>query len=147
MGRAQQRHPHQILRVDREVRDALSDSIEVKLLGSIAELIDDHDIVLISDYAKGVCTSTLLAEIISLCRGAGKRVLVDPVRHHDYSRYRGASSMTPNRLEASLATGGTIRRAADAFPLAPRRHARGRFASLPPIPSRVCAAFRRSLRR
>jgi D-beta-D-heptose 7-phosphate kinase/D-beta-D-heptose 1-phosphate adenosyltransferase len=118
MGRAQQRHPHQILRVDREVRDALSEPVEVKLLGSIADMLGDHELVLISDYAKGVCTTTLLAEVISLCRQAGKRVLVDPVRHPDYSRYRGASSMTPNRLEASLATGGTIPRAADAFPLA-----------------------------
>jgi D-beta-D-heptose 7-phosphate kinase/D-beta-D-heptose 1-phosphate adenosyltransferase len=118
MGRAQQRHPHQILRVDREVRDSLLEPVEAKLLDSIGERIADHELVLISDYAKGVCTMNVLSDVIAMCRQSGKRVIVDPIRHHDYSRYRGASSMTPNRLEASLATGGVIHRAADAFPLA-----------------------------
>ncbi len=84
----------------------------------IADALPDQDIVLISDYAKGVCTPGLLTEVIQLARAAGKRVLVDPIRSADYSRYRGASAMTPNRLEAGLATGGKIASAPDAIPLA-----------------------------
>jgi len=118
MGRAQQRHPHQILRVDKEVRDPLAEMMEAKAIAAITEQIAEHDIVLISDYAKGVCTPSLLDEVIRAGRQAGKRVLVDPIRGNDYSRYRGASSMTPNRLEASLATGGKIESARDALPLA-----------------------------
>jgi D-beta-D-heptose 7-phosphate kinase/D-beta-D-heptose 1-phosphate adenosyltransferase len=118
MGRAQQRHPHQILRVDKEVRDPLAAMVEAKLLAAIGRVLGEQDIVLISDYAKGVCTPNLLSEVIRLARGAGKRVLVDPIRGADYSSYRGASSMTPNRLEASLATGGKITVAPDALPLA-----------------------------
>jgi D-beta-D-heptose 7-phosphate kinase/D-beta-D-heptose 1-phosphate adenosyltransferase len=118
MGRAQHRHPHQILRVDKEVRDSLSEVMEARLLSAISEQLPQQDIVLISDYAKGVCTTHVLAEVIAISRKAGKRVLVDPIRGSDYSRYIGASSMTPNRLEASLATGGKIHTAADAIPLA-----------------------------
>ena len=47
MGRAQHRHPHQILRVDKEVRDPLSESIETRLLASIDEILQQQDIVLI----------------------------------------------------------------------------------------------------
>jgi D-beta-D-heptose 7-phosphate kinase/D-beta-D-heptose 1-phosphate adenosyltransferase len=118
MGRAQQRYPHQMLRVDKEVREPVSAAIEDKLLAAITIALPEQDIVLVSDYAKGVCTPRLLAGVIQAARGAGRRVLVDPIRGHDYSRYRGASSMTPNRLEASLATGGKIESARDALPLA-----------------------------
>jgi D-beta-D-heptose 7-phosphate kinase/D-beta-D-heptose 1-phosphate adenosyltransferase len=118
MGRAQQRHPHQMLRVDKETRDPLADAIETKIVRLIADALPDQDVVLISDYSKGVCTPGLLTEVIKLARAAGKRVLVDPIRGADYSRYRGASAMTPNRLEASLATGGKIATATDAIPLA-----------------------------
>jgi D-beta-D-heptose 7-phosphate kinase/D-beta-D-heptose 1-phosphate adenosyltransferase len=118
MGRAQQRHPHQILRVDREVRHPLTQAVESKLVAAIADVLPDHDVILISDYAKGVCTPGFLEAVIRMGRQAEKRVLVDPIRDRDYTRYRGANAMTPNRLEASLATGGTIQRAPDALPLA-----------------------------
>ncbi|MBI3462912.1 MAG: D-glycero-beta-D-manno-heptose 1-phosphate adenylyltransferase, partial [Planctomycetes bacterium] len=118
MGRAQHRHPHQILRVDNEVRDPLSEAMQAKLVAAIEHLLPQQDIVLISDYAKGVCTPQLLAQVIRLAHEAGKRVLVDPIRGNDYSRYRGASAMTPNRMEAGLATDGKIHTAADALPVA-----------------------------
>jgi D-beta-D-heptose 7-phosphate kinase/D-beta-D-heptose 1-phosphate adenosyltransferase len=118
MGRAQQRHPHQILRVDKEVRDPLSQVVEARLVSAFADALVENDVILISDYAKGVCTTSLLEMVIRMGRQAGKRVLVDPIRESDYSRYRGASSMTPNRLEASLAAGRSIQCAADAIPVA-----------------------------
>ncbi len=115
IGRAQGRHPHQILRVDNEVRDALSVEHEARLSEQIVRLIGEHDAVLISDYDKGVCTPRLLRLVIDAARSAGLPVLVDPIRGHDYTRYRGATTMTPNRTEAGLATGITIETADDAI--------------------------------
>lgn len=105
MGRSQGRHPHQMLRVDSEVCEALSAPLESRLAGQILEALDDHDIVLVSDYDKGVCTPRLLRKVIDACRSGGKPVVVDPIRARDYSRYRGATTLTPNRTEAALAAG------------------------------------------
>ncbi|HET6884478.1 MAG TPA: D-glycero-beta-D-manno-heptose 1-phosphate adenylyltransferase [Pirellulales bacterium] len=115
IGRAQGRHPHQMLRVDSEVRDPISPAIERQVLDALVGRLDAFDVVLISDYSKGVCTGSLLRQLIGRARQAGVPVLVDPIRSHDYSCYRGATSMTPNRLEAEMATGVRIETAADAF--------------------------------
>ncbi len=111
VGRAQQKHPQQILRVDYETRAAISTSIEQRLLAVLTRQIALADMVLISDYDKGVCTPTLTQAVIAQAHHWGKRVLVDPIRCngtenvHPYAKYRGCHAMTPNRLEASLATG------------------------------------------
>lgn len=118
MGRAQFRHPHQMLRVDKEVRDPLHSQLECDVIAALAAALPQSDILLISDYSKGVCTPHVLAESVRLAREHGKRVLVDPARGADYQIYRGVSAMTPNRLEAGLATGTIIRRATDALPVA-----------------------------
>jgi D-beta-D-heptose 7-phosphate kinase/D-beta-D-heptose 1-phosphate adenosyltransferase len=70
---------------------------------------------LISDYGKGVCTPTLLRVLIDMARAADVKVLADPIRSSDYSRYHGVNCMTPNRLEAQLATGMTITHPDDAL--------------------------------
>ncbi|MGO9107644.1 MAG: bifunctional heptose 7-phosphate kinase/heptose 1-phosphate adenyltransferase [Thermoguttaceae bacterium] len=115
IGRAQGRHAHQILRVDNEVRDPLNQEIESRLSRRLVETVADHDVVLISDYDKGVCTPRLLRVTIDAARAAGRPVLVDPIRINDYSRYRGATTMTPNRTEAGLATGIRIETTEDAI--------------------------------
>ncbi len=56
IGRAQNRHPHQMLRVDREVRDAIPDAIRQQLLSLIIGALPDYQAVLVADYGKGVCT-------------------------------------------------------------------------------------------
>ncbi len=66
------------------------------------------DIVLISDYDKGVCTPGLLAAVIAAARARGLRTLADPIRGSDYRKYHGCSAITPNRLEAGLATGRVL---------------------------------------
>src|SRR5262249_2598812 len=60
------------------------------------------------DYDKGVCTPRLLAGLIAATRALGLRVLADPIRGRDYRKYHGCSTMTPNRLEAGLATGRVL---------------------------------------
>lgn len=110
IGRAQQKHPQQMMRVDYEVRDLLDEPLAHQLSEAVVSLIRESDIVLVSDYEKGVCTPTLLRRVISFARQQGVRVIVDPIRGGNYAdRYHGASSMTPNRLEAGLATGIDIK--------------------------------------
>jgi D-beta-D-heptose 7-phosphate kinase/D-beta-D-heptose 1-phosphate adenosyltransferase len=64
MGRAANRHPQQILRVDREERHGLAEALESKLMKLVAQQIPTVQAVIISDYAKGTCTPRLLAWVI-----------------------------------------------------------------------------------
>jgi D-beta-D-heptose 7-phosphate kinase/D-beta-D-heptose 1-phosphate adenosyltransferase len=111
VGRAQQRHPQQMIRVDYEVRDRLSFALEERFLALLEQQVQQTDMILISDYDKGVCTPALLEFVIAHARRQGKKTLVDPIRTkgelhpHPFRKYQGCSAMTPNRLEASLATG------------------------------------------
>jgi D-beta-D-heptose 7-phosphate kinase / D-beta-D-heptose 1-phosphate adenosyltransferase len=115
IGRAQARHPQQMLRVDYEQRHALSNGIESKLNAIIHQHIAKVDIVLVSDYDKGVCTPRILAQTIQSGNSKKIRVIADPIRGKDYRKYFGCSAITPNRLEAGLATGRTIRTLEDAY--------------------------------
>jgi D-beta-D-heptose 7-phosphate kinase/D-beta-D-heptose 1-phosphate adenosyltransferase len=92
----------QLLRIDEELVGPPPPAVEDELLARIEELAADVDIVVISDYGKGVLTPRVLER---LCRAPGRRrVLVDP-KGKDYARYRGASLITPNKGEAETATG------------------------------------------
>ena len=105
MGRAQHRHPHQMLRVDREVRHPIRTEVAQQLLNSILPRLHEFQAVLVSDYAKGVCTAEVLRPLITAARAAGIPVIVDPAAGGDYNLYRGATGVTPNRSETQKATG------------------------------------------
>ena len=105
IGLAQHRHPQKMFRVDIELRDALSDDLVQRLLDRAAAVLDRADVVCLEDYDKGVCSPDLCRRLIELCRSKGKPILVDPAAIADYSKYRGATVITPNRSEAELATG------------------------------------------
>jgi D-beta-D-heptose 7-phosphate kinase/D-beta-D-heptose 1-phosphate adenosyltransferase len=108
IGRAQHRHPQQMIRVDYEERRPLSEALERELLLVVGRQMRHTDVVLISDYDKGACTPTLLAAVIAAARACGVKTLADPVRGGDYRKYHGCSAITPNRLEAGLATGRVL---------------------------------------
>ena len=95
LGRQQQ-----LLRVDFEQHPAQAalDNVDA----AFARHLANHDIVVLSDYAKGVLTR--VESLIALARNAGVPVLVDP-KGHDYARYRGATLVTPNRSEMQEAVG------------------------------------------
>jgi D-beta-D-heptose 7-phosphate kinase/D-beta-D-heptose 1-phosphate adenosyltransferase len=120
IGRAQHRHPQQMIRVDYETRVTLSAPRERELLQAASAQLRRAQIVLVSDYDKGVCTPGLLAAIISAARALGLRVIADPIRSHDYRKYHGCSALTPNRLEAGLATGCSIATTSEALAVADR---------------------------
>lgn len=115
VGRANARHPNQILRVDSESRMPLARPIEQELIRSLRTTVAAYDAVLISDYGKGVCTSELIRGTIEACRIAGVPVLVDPMRSSDFAVYRGATVLKPNRIETELATGCQIQKPGDAL--------------------------------
>lgn len=115
IGRAQNRHPHQMLRVDRETRVPLDAQRRTQILDAVLPLIPRHQVILISDYGKGVCTPEVLAEVIRTARLHQVPVVVDPRPGGDCAPYQGATSITPNRLETGLAVGATISTPDDAF--------------------------------
>ncbi len=115
IGRAQSRHPHQILRVDRESRHALPTAIEDEFIAQVLSQIERHQAVLISDYSKGVCTPRVLRAVIDAAKAAGIPVLVDPGPKANFADYRGATAVTPNRLETKLATSLEVCSTDDAF--------------------------------
>jgi D-beta-D-heptose 7-phosphate kinase/D-beta-D-heptose 1-phosphate adenosyltransferase len=92
----------QLLRIDEEQVRPLSAEVESALVQRIEAAVGRADIVVVSDYGKGVLTDGVLER---LCRReTGPRVIVDP-KGRQYARYRGATLLTPNKLEAETATG------------------------------------------
>jgi D-beta-D-heptose 7-phosphate kinase/D-beta-D-heptose 1-phosphate adenosyltransferase len=105
IGLAQHRHPQKMFRVDIESRAPLGADMQQRLMAAIDAALPGVDVVCLEDYNKGVCGPVLCRHLIERCRALGKPVLVDPAAIDDYSRYRGATAITPNRSEAELATG------------------------------------------
>ena len=97
-------HNQQIVRIDREERRPLSPEIEDKLSKWIKDRIREVDACLLSDYAKGVLTSRIIEEATQFAQQAHKPLVVDP-KGLDYSRYSGATVVTPNLQEAKLVLG------------------------------------------
>jgi len=93
----------QLVRFDREVKTLIPRETEVKLIQKIVDCAPAVDLILVSDYAKGVLTETFLKKIISLAKEMNKPVLIDP-KGLDFTKYCGATLITPNRLEAAQAT-------------------------------------------
>ncbi len=92
-----------MLRADWELAAPASAGIERQLLDAILPQIASADIVLLSDYAKGVLTASLIRAVIDAARQNGKRLIVDP-KSANVSIYRGATLLTPNRKEFAEAT-------------------------------------------
>ena len=120
VGRAGNRHPSQILRVDHESHAPLESSIEDQLAEKLAAQVPQHDAVLISDYGKGVCTERLVQAAIDAARRAGIPLVIDPSPATPMETYRGATLIKPNRHEAELAAGRKLASVADALTIGKR---------------------------
>jgi len=98
---------NQIARFDEEA--ILDDAGVWDVLVSRAEsLVDGVAVAVISDYAKGVCTEAVCRAVIEAARGRCIPVIVDP-KGQDFSKYSGATVITPNRAEAAAVVGFRIR--------------------------------------
>ena len=98
----------QILRYDRESKESISEGSAQAVIAYASRVMGECDVVILSDYGKGVITDSLAQGIIQSARKLGKKVLVDP-KGKDYTKYRGAYLLTPNKKEASEATGIAIK--------------------------------------
>ncbi len=99
----------QVLRVDREDDSAYPLSEDAALTQSVLQALGEADLLVLSDYAKGALSPSLVRTAITAARAKGIRVLVDPkVPGLMDERYRGASVVTPNRVEASTCVGFRI---------------------------------------
>src|SRR5262245_63200636 len=92
-----------MLRADWELAAPAAAGIEQKLIDAILPQLSRADIVLLSDYAKGVLTARVIRNVIDAAKRHGKRVIVDP-KSANLAIYRGATLLTPNRKEFTEAT-------------------------------------------
>jgi rfaE bifunctional protein kinase chain/domain len=99
----------QIVRVDREHTEALPKTVVVTLLEKLADHAQHHDIIIVSDYGKGVVTRALMDGLRALRGQAGERarILVDP-KPCNYDLYTGVDILTPNAKEASEGAGLSV---------------------------------------
>jgi len=92
-----------LLRADWEVAAPIDAASEDELIGRVVEAIPRAGAVVLSDYAKGALTPRVVRAVIDAANALGKPVVVDP-KGRDYSIYRGATLITPNRQELADAT-------------------------------------------
>ena len=95
----------QILRVDNEIESPISEVLETKIIKLLKNKINDYDVIVLSDYNKGVLTDTLIKKIIKIAKHFKKILIVDP-KKKDFSVYAGATFITPNfkELKSSVNT-------------------------------------------
>lgn len=92
----------QILRVDFETVNPLTEHVEDQVLERLPSLIDQVQIIAVSDYGKGFLSRTLLQKVIAMASAKGIPVIVDP-KGDDFSKYFGAAVIKPNLMEAYAA--------------------------------------------
>lgn len=93
-----------LIRADKESMLEMNDELLKELKTLLEESLTDCDIVLISDYKKGLLTVESTQMIIELCKKYGKKVLLDP-KERDFSKYSGADIVKPNLKEFELVSG------------------------------------------
>ena len=94
----------QLLRADRESRQDVPEATARALVEAVRAALPEAASLLLSDYGKGSLPGDLPTTLIGMARAAGKPVIVDP-KGNDFSRYRDASLVTPNRRELERAAG------------------------------------------
>jgi len=92
----------QLVRIDRELTDSLTTALENELLQKITIRIAEADIVVFSDYGKGLFSESLSQKIIKIAKEEGKKVIIDP-KGLNYAKYKGAFIIKPNKKELAEA--------------------------------------------
>lgn len=100
-------HNQQVVRMDTEQNCSILAALEETLLQWVEYSLERVDACILSDYDKGVVTPTLAERFIGLARQAGKPVVVDP-KGINYTKYRGATIITPNVPEAERASNSAL---------------------------------------
>jgi len=100
-------HNQQVCRTDREDKTPLSQGTVDQMRSAYQPLLEQAKGIILSDYAKGACSEALVVDLIQEARRTKKFLAVDP-KAGDFSVYRGASIVTPNKKEAVRASGVEI---------------------------------------
>ncbi len=93
----------QVVRYDKEKKEDIKKEYERKILNYLSSKIDEIDLILLSDYDKGVLTVNLTRQIIKLANENNKKLLIDP--KNNFAKYKDAYLLKPNKKELSDATG------------------------------------------
>jgi len=94
----------QVLRIDRETKKEIAPQTFKSLVRMAERIIPEVDVVLISDYGKGVITAALVSKVAAAAKKHQKITVADP-KGLDFKKYAGVTLLTPNKKEASLAAG------------------------------------------
>ena len=97
----------QLMRIDREQRVAVEGESALALARAARAVVDSCDVLVLEDYGKGALTREVIRAALEGAADCGAPVVVDP-HGTDYSRYAGATVLTPNTREAELASGAPI---------------------------------------
>lgn len=97
----------QLLRADREVTTPITDDVADAVFRAAENALKDAGALILSDYGKGTVTDGLVARLIAAATAAGKPVIVDP-KSRDFTRYAGASLITPNLKELGESAEGEL---------------------------------------
>ena len=104
----------QVLRIDKEIKTQITDSTLEKLMVIIGKKMGDVDVVIISDYDKGLVTKQLVEKTVALAQDHNLLTLADP-KSLSFLKYAGVSVITPNKKEAALAANMEILTQEDLF--------------------------------
>lgn len=94
---------HQLLRLDEETTAPLDEAGLLAVMDAVEGALDGTDVIVLSDYAKGVLCDGVLGAILLRATKAGRLLIADPKRS-DFAAYRGATILTPNEHEVRVAT-------------------------------------------
>ncbi len=94
---------HQLLRLDEETTAPLDQAGLLAVMVAVERSLDATDVIVLSDYAKGVLCDDVLGAILARAAQADRLVIADPKRA-DFAAYRGATILTPNEHEVRVAT-------------------------------------------
>ncbi len=97
----------QVLRIDRETKKEISAQTFKSIIKHAERIIPDVDVILISDYGKGLINRSMIKSLVQIAKKHNKTTIADP-KGLDFTKYAGVNLLTPNKKEASLASGMEI---------------------------------------
>jgi D-beta-D-heptose 7-phosphate kinase/D-beta-D-heptose 1-phosphate adenosyltransferase len=105
LGSSDDRTPHQMIRLDVEDAGPVPDDVADQIVSAAIAALDGADLLCLEDYNKGVLRPDVCQRLIAAARQRKIPVLVDPARLADFTKYKGATLLKPNRPETERATG------------------------------------------
>lgn len=100
-------HQQQVVRIDRETTNSPNDTVLKGIINFLNENMGKYDGIVLSDYGKGLLFKGLIQKIVHKAKGKGRFIIVDP-KVKNFFFYKGVNVVTPNKQEASEASGISI---------------------------------------